>query len=229
MTMETRSKKRVALRRADSQPDETAAAPGATTTTAITALSAPKRRATAAKVTRGKIAVKGKVSADKVQKSARAKKGENAKGGNGANKVQRYTATKRPSVQTAKPKAGGKKAAEEDEVKDEKLRPGRQHGIDPKPRTATKGREKEKPTKALNKVQKSVGTRSQPARNEKQKTSKAKKETKANEMINGSKPKKKNPVSEKSGKRLGIDVPKVDKANQDQTQTPGKEEGKENA
>ena len=156
------------MRRADLEPDVTAATPVATTKTANTA-TAPKRRATATKVTTGKIAVKGKVSADKVQKSARVKAGENAKGGNGASKVQINTATKRPSVQTVKPKAKGKKPAEEDEVKDEKLRPGQESGTEPKQTPATEGRRKGKPKKSSNKVQKSVGTRSQPARNVKQK------------------------------------------------------------
>ena len=169
MTIETRSMKRVTLRRADLEPDVTAALPVATTTTAITAFTALQRRATAPKAARGKIALGGKVSADKVQKGAQAKKGEIAKGGNDASKVQRNTATKRPSVQTAKPKARGKKAAEEGEVKDEKHRPGRESGTKPKPRPATEGRRKGKPMKASNKVQKSVGTRSQPARNVKQK------------------------------------------------------------
>ena len=169
MGIETRSMKRAALRRAGLEPDLTASIPVAITTTANTALAAPQKRAAAPKVAKGKIAVEGKVSADKVQKGARAKKGGNVKGGNGASKGQRNTATKRPSVPTANPKARGKKEAEEYEAKDQKLGPGRESGSEPKPRPTTKGMGKGKPTEASNKVQKSVGTRSQPARNVKQK------------------------------------------------------------
>ena len=166
MAIETRSMKRAALRRADLNPNMIAAIHAATSTTANTVLTAPQRRATAAKVARGKFAIEGKVSAHKVQKGARAKKGGTTKGGNSANKVQRNTATKKPRDQTAKPKTRGKKAAEEDEVKNEKLRPGRESGLELKP---SEGRGKGKPTKASNKVQKSVETRSQPAGNVKQK------------------------------------------------------------
>ena len=162
MGIETRSMKRAALRRADLNPNMTVS----TSTTANTVLMAPQRRATAPKVARGIFAAEGKVSADKVQKGAQAKKGGDAKGGNGAGKVQRNTATKKPNVQIAKPKTRGKKAAEKDEVKNERLRPGRESGIELKP---SEGRGKGKPTKASNKVQKSVGTRSQPARSVKQK------------------------------------------------------------
>ena len=169
MGIETRSMKRAALRRAGLEPDVTASTPVAITTTANTALVAPQKRAAAPKVAKDKIAVEGKVSADKVQKGARTKKGGNAKGGNGASKVQRNTATKRPSVQTAKPKARGKKEAKEDEVKDQKLGPGRESETQPKPRSATDVKGNGKPTKASNKVQKSIGTRSQPTRNVKQK------------------------------------------------------------
>ena len=213
--------KRAALRRAGLEPDVTAATPVATA--ASTALTAPQRRVAAPKAARDKIAVKDKMSADKVQKGARAKKGGRkavgrpkkkaegrqsaddddereveeskpepkpaseperetnprsvggrrgkARGGNGASKVQKTTATKKPSVQTAreaKQKTRGKKAAEEDEVQDEKLEPGRNSGTELKPKPATKGRGTRKPKKASNKVQKSVGTRSQPARNAKQ-------------------------------------------------------------
>ena len=95
-----------------------------------------------------------------------------AKGGNGASKVQKTTANKKPSVQKArkaKQKARGKKTAEEEEVKDEKSEPGRESGTEPKPKPVTEGRGTAKSRKASNKVQKSVGTRSQPARNSKQK------------------------------------------------------------
>ena len=158
-----------ALRRAGLEPDVTAATPVTTTATANTALTALQKRAAAPRMARGTIAVGGKVSAGKVQKGAWAKKGRDAKGGNGASKVQRSTVTKRSTVQTAKPKAGGKKATEEDEVKDEELRPGREFGTIPKPRRATEERGNGKSKKASNKVQKSVGTRSQPAREMKQK------------------------------------------------------------
>ena len=167
MGIETRSMKRAALGRVGLEPDVTASTPVAITTTANSALAAPQKSAAAPKVAKGKVAAEGKVSADKVQKGARAKKGGNAKGG--ASKVQRNTATKRFRVPTAKPKARGKKEAEEDEVKDQKLIPGLESGTEPKSRPATEGRGKGKPTKASNKVQKSVGTRSQPARNVKQK------------------------------------------------------------
>ena len=171
--------KRAALRLAVLEPDVTAAAP----TAANTALTAPQRRATAPKAARGKIAVEDKMSADKVQKGARTKKGGRkavgrpkkkaegrqladdddereveeskpepkpeseperetnprsvggrrgkAKSANGASKVQKTTATKKPSVQTAKKakqKIRGKKVAEEDEVEDEKLEIGRSLG-----------------------------------------------------------------------------------------------------
>lgn len=338
--------KRAALRRAGLEPDVTAATPVATTTAANTA---PQRRATASKVARGNIAVNDKMSADKVQKGARAKKGGRkavgrrkkkaegrqsaddddegeveeskpepkpepkpdseperetnprsvggrrgkAKGGNGASKVQKTTATKKPGVQTArkaKQKTRGKKAAEEDEVEDEKFEPGRKSGTELKPKPATKGRGTGKSKKASDKVQKSVGNRSQPARNAKQNSegneaadenivedqqpeaevgpqpeseqeqrkqlarlfdrwktkprvpkstkpkksgmkavSKATKEAKANEVANWSKPKDQNPVSEGARKGLEPHVPKAGKANKDQAQTLGKEEGKEKA
>ena len=167
MGIETRSMKRAALRRAGLEPDVTASTPVAITMTANAALAAPQKKAAAPKATNGKIAVEGKVSADKVQKGSRTKKGGIAKGGNGASKVQRNTGIKRPVVPTAK--ARGKKEAEEDEVKDQKLGSGRESGTEPEPRLATGGRGKGKPTKAPNKVQKSIGTRSQPTRNVKQK------------------------------------------------------------